>query len=50
MGCNTFESGKHYTRAHEIMYGIGRIIGIALMFGGGVVIGQVIRGIMMAIM
>lgn len=45
-----FETGKHYTGAHEIMYGIGRIIGLALMFGGGVVIGQVIRGIMMAIM
>lgn len=45
-----FETGKHYTGAHEIMYGIGRIIGYVLMFGGGFVIGQVVRGIVMAIL
>ena len=29
---------KHYTGMHEIMYAIGRVIGLILMFGGGVII------------
>ena len=39
---------KHYTGMHEIMYAIGRVIGLILMFGGGVIIGQILRGIVMA--
>lgn len=39
---------KNYTPIHEIAYIIGRVIGYALLFGGGFVIGQVIRGLIMA--
>ena len=39
---------KHYTGMHEIMYAIGRVSGLILMFGGGVIIGQILRGIVMA--
>ena len=39
---------KHYTGPHEIMYAIGRIIGLILMFGGGILIGQILRGVVMA--
>ena len=44
------DSGKHYTGAHEIMYAIGRVMGFLLLFGGGVIIGQIIRGFVMAIL
>ena len=44
------DSGKHYTGAHEIMYAIGRVMGFLLLYGGGVIIGQIIRGFVMAIL
>lgn len=39
-----------HTPIHEVMYGIGRVIGYAALFGGGFVIGQVVRGIVLALM
>ena len=45
-----YGSKEHYTGMHEIMYAIGRFIGLILMFGAGFVIGQVARGFVMALL
>ena len=46
----SFTSSAFHTGAHEIMYAIGRVMGFLLLFGGGVIIGQIIRGFVMAIL
>ncbi len=40
---------REYRRT-SVFTGIGRVIGFALMFGGGFVIGQVLRGVIQGIM
>jgi hypothetical protein len=45
-----YGSKEHYTGMHEIMYAIGRFIGLILMFGTCFVIGQVARGFVMALL
>ena len=45
-----YGSKEHYTGMHEIMYAIGRFIGLILMFGTCFVIGQVARGFVKALL
>ena len=41
---------KGYTPIHDIAYVIGRIVGYALLFGLGYVAGQVVRGVLLALL